>query len=189
MYSIYEEIKERITVREAVERYHIGELDKNNRMLCIFHQDSNPSMSLKENYFHCFSCGAHGSVIDIVMKHFGITDKEAVKMLASDFGLSSEAYKGRTALHQEAEHYTKSDYNTIENEVFKLLISLKDHIRKDYEQHKPKSEADAPSQEFIKVCSHRDKIDYYLEVLVKADEKEKADILLQIADEMKEGKL
>ncbi|MEW6214913.1 MAG: CHC2 zinc finger domain-containing protein [Nitrospirota bacterium] len=51
--------------------------------LCPFHDDHNPSMGIKNNYYHCFGCGAKGDVISFVMKRDGLSFKDAVKMLSS----------------------------------------------------------------------------------------------------------
>ena len=49
--------------------------------ICPFHNDKNPSMSIKNNFYYCFSCHAHGDVIDFVMKTKGLDFKSAVKSL------------------------------------------------------------------------------------------------------------
>jgi len=50
---------------------------------CPFHDDRTPSFVVfkKENTFHCFGCGAHGDVIDFVMRREGVPFREAVKRL------------------------------------------------------------------------------------------------------------
>jgi len=55
---------------------------------CPFHDDSTPSLSVDpiKNVFHCFGCGAAGSVIDFVMKKDGLTFREATDKLLVDGG-------------------------------------------------------------------------------------------------------
>lgn len=48
---------------------------------CPFHDDKNPSMSIKNNRFKCFSCQRSGDVIDLYMETRGISFLEAVKEL------------------------------------------------------------------------------------------------------------
>ena len=48
---------------------------------CLFHADKNPSMHIYKTTYHCFTCQAHGTTIDIVMKLQGKTFKEAVNLL------------------------------------------------------------------------------------------------------------
>lgn len=51
---------------------------------CVFHNEKTPSMkvSFNENRVHCFSCGFHGDVLDLVMKLEGITLWQAIKKLS-----------------------------------------------------------------------------------------------------------
>ena len=72
--------------RTAIEnalRYPIDRLIKVSRgmALCPFHNDRNPSMDVRKNFYYCYTCQAHGSVIDLVMKRDGKTFKEAVQSL------------------------------------------------------------------------------------------------------------
>jgi DNA primase catalytic core len=50
---------------------------------CPFHEDRRPSLHISptKNLFHCFGCGAAGSVIDFVMKRDGLTQPEAIDWL------------------------------------------------------------------------------------------------------------
>ena len=61
----------------------VVKVNKNYFALCIFHQDKHPSMYCKRNFFHCFSCGASGSVIDLYMKLHNIDFSAAVEFLCS----------------------------------------------------------------------------------------------------------
>ena len=49
--------------------------------LCIFHEDRRPSMYVKNNFVHCFSCGKTADTIDVYRKLHGTTFPEAVKAL------------------------------------------------------------------------------------------------------------
>lgn len=52
-------------------------------LLCPFHQEKTPSMviSPKKNLYHCFGCGAAGSVVDWMMKTEGFSLPKAVLRL------------------------------------------------------------------------------------------------------------
>lgn len=65
--------------------YPITELVKSNRgtALCPFHSDKHPSMDVRKNFYHCYSCGASGDIIDFVMKRDGLSFKAAVHRLAT----------------------------------------------------------------------------------------------------------
>ncbi len=49
--------------------------------LCPFHNDTKPSMYVKNNFYYCFTCGARGDIIDYVMKTENLTFYQAIKRL------------------------------------------------------------------------------------------------------------
>lgn len=52
-----------------------------NKTLCLFHTDSKPSMHIYPNSYYCFSCGAQGDTIALVMKVYNRSFTSAVKFL------------------------------------------------------------------------------------------------------------
>ena len=56
--------------------------------LCPFHREKTPSFHVTpaKNLFHCFGCGAAGSVIDFVMKKDGLTKQQAIDWLVRQSG-------------------------------------------------------------------------------------------------------
>ena len=56
--------------------------------LCPFHREKTPSFHVTpaKNLFHCFGCGAAGSVIDFVMKKDGLTKQQAIDWLVKHSG-------------------------------------------------------------------------------------------------------
>lgn len=52
-----------------------------NKTLCLFHADSQPSMQIYSTTYHCYSCNAHGTIIDIIMKLKNCSFTQAVKFL------------------------------------------------------------------------------------------------------------
>ena len=52
--------------------------------LCPFHQEKTPSftVSQEKQFYHCFGCGAHGSAVNFLMQHRGLTFTEAIEELA-----------------------------------------------------------------------------------------------------------
>ena len=57
--------------------------------LCPFHDEKTPSFTVNDikGFYHCFGCGAHGSIFDFVMKTDGLEFPEAVEILATEAGL------------------------------------------------------------------------------------------------------
>ena len=71
----------------------------------VFHDESTPSLSVSEekNLYHCFGCGAAGSVLDWVMKTQDVSLPHAVQMLRNDAPLENMEKVGVTRSH--AQHY------------------------------------------------------------------------------------
>ena len=82
--SIYEQLKQTVTTRQAAERYGLP-VNRSGMTKCPFHEDHNPSMKVDAR-FYCFGCHASGDVIDFTSKLFGIGLKDAAEKLAEDFG-------------------------------------------------------------------------------------------------------
>lgn len=61
--------------------------------LCPFHDEKEPSFHVTpaKNLFHCFGCGAAGSVIDFVMRKDGLTFRQAVDKLLTETGVVQRA--------------------------------------------------------------------------------------------------
>lgn len=56
--------------------------------LCPFHGEKTPSFHVYDDHYHCFGCGAHGSVIDFVMQAEKVGFPEAVERLAAQAGMT-----------------------------------------------------------------------------------------------------
>lgn len=49
--------------------------------LCPFHNEKNPSMDVRKNFYYCYGCGETGDVIDLMMKMEHLTFHQAVERL------------------------------------------------------------------------------------------------------------
>lgn len=56
---------------------------KGKNVSCPWHPDKSPSMSLRNNRFHCFQCGARGDAIEFYMKINSVDFVTAVKRLTA----------------------------------------------------------------------------------------------------------
>ncbi|MBL94781.1 MAG: DNA primase [Magnetovibrio sp.] len=85
-----DELKFRVGLVSTVSKYlKISRKGKEHQGLCPFHKEKTPSFTVNENkgFYHCFGCGAHGSIFDFVMEIDGITFPEAVEKLAHQAGM------------------------------------------------------------------------------------------------------
>lgn len=62
---------------------------KDYQGLCPFHNEKTPSFTVSQvkQFYHCFGCGANGSVIGFVMDHNHLDFVETIKDLASKAGM------------------------------------------------------------------------------------------------------
>lgn len=86
---LFETIKETVTVEQAAEYYGM-KIGRNNMICCPFHNDHHPSMKLNTTYYYCFGCGATGDVIQFVANLFELSNYEAAKKIAVDFGITPD---------------------------------------------------------------------------------------------------
>src|SRR3954462_2619302 len=77
--------------------------------LCPFHGEKTPSFHVnrEKGFFHCFGCGVGGDVIKFVELHEKASFTDAVRMLATRFGLAipvapEDAGGGTTTAEREA---------------------------------------------------------------------------------------
>jgi len=85
-----DELKTRVSVVEVVGKsVKLVRKGRDYWACCPFHNEKTPSFSVSDEkgFYHCFSCGAHGSAIDFVMNTQGMSFPEAVKYLADQAGL------------------------------------------------------------------------------------------------------
>ncbi len=88
--ELIERIKAEVSVRALAERagVELKAHGENLLGLCVFHEDGktpNLVVTPSTNLFHCFACGAAGSVIDWVMKTEGVSFRAAVEILLTEF--------------------------------------------------------------------------------------------------------
>src|SRR5918994_3547630 len=94
--SIVELISDHVTLKKAG-RNHIG--------LCPFHSEKTPSFTVNDEkgIFHCFGCGAGGSVFDFLMRYDQLSFPEAVERVAKRYGITLEQAERATGAAGERE--------------------------------------------------------------------------------------
>ena len=79
------------------ERVPLKKSGANYMACCPFHKEKTPSFSVSpsKQFYHCFSCGAHGSAIGFLMEQQGMSFPDAVQYLADRAGMTVPREKGR----------------------------------------------------------------------------------------------
>ena len=79
-------IKNQIDLQSVMECYGM-QFDRIGKALCPFHSDNHPSLSIKNERYKCWACGASGDVFDFVQNLYGDSFQEAIERINKDFGL------------------------------------------------------------------------------------------------------
>lgn len=117
-----DELRSRINVSDIVgKRVRLTRAGREFKACCPFHNEKSPSFYVNDDkqFYHCFGCGAHGSIIDFVMRHDNLSFPEAVETLASQAGMQvpksapediekAEKQKNLFTLMEEATKYMES---------------------------------------------------------------------------------
>lgn len=85
-----DELRARITLSDVIRKHvRLTRAGREFKGCCPFHNEKTPSFYVNDDkqFYHCFGCGAHGSVIDYVMRHDNLSFPESVETLAAMAGL------------------------------------------------------------------------------------------------------
>ena len=86
--DVIERLKTGVSLLSLVESqgYRPQKKGKDYVIRCPFHEEDTPSLIITphKNLFHCFGCGAAGTVIDWVMKTQGVSFRHAAEILRDD---------------------------------------------------------------------------------------------------------
>ncbi len=86
-----EEVRTRADIVEIVGAHvRLRRAGRNFVGLCPFHNEKTPSFSVnaERGFFHCFGCGAGGSIFNFIMRVEGLTFPEAVRSLAKKYAVT-----------------------------------------------------------------------------------------------------
>ena len=92
MSRIAEEIKERVTIPDALNHYGY-KAGRGNRIPCPIHNGKDPNFAFTEHVYHCWTCGAKGDVIRLVEELFDLNFQQAIMKMNADFRLGLSAKK------------------------------------------------------------------------------------------------
>ena len=168
--SVFEVVKQSVTVREAAEMYGIA-VGRGGMACCPFHDDRHPSMKLNEDYFYCFGCGATGDVIDFTARLYDLSPKEAAEKLALDFGLSydSKAPPGEVYVRQKSEAQARKEKR---EHAWRVLTDYYHLLRKWETDYSPKTPDEDPHPRFMEAIQKKDYMGYLLDIFLDSSTEE-----------------
>lgn len=123
--SIFDEVKSQLNIQTVIEHYGF-KVNRAHQFVCPFHNDHKPSASIKNDYFHCFVCGAGGDLITFTARYLNLHNIEAARELVRVFGLNIDI---STAEERKAQYIAERKRKTeVSNQS-----SLRDKFAKDKE--------------------------------------------------------
>ena len=169
--SVFEVVKQSVTVREAAELYGI-EVNRGGMACCPFHDDRHPSLKLNEDYFYCFGCAATGDVIDFTARLYNLTAKEAAEKLAQDFGLAydSKAPIRRNYVRQKSDVQMRKEKR---EHAWRVLADYYHLLRKWETDYSPRTPDEAPHPRFLEAVQKKDYMAYLLDTFLDSSTEER----------------
>ena len=133
--NIFNEVKQSLNIRQVVE-YYGYRINRAGKFICPFHNDTNPSASIKNDYFNCFVCGAGGDVIAFTARLFGLKNIDACKKLIADFGLNiaTEQQDQKSRLQADRER-VRREAEQKKREELEALVQRTGQILADYHRY------------------------------------------------------
>lgn len=167
--NLYDQLKSNLTPRCVTERYgppiHRGEM-----ICCPFHDDKTPSMKLYDDHFYCFGCQKSGDVIDLAAQFFGLTNHEAAKRLAADFGITDEFSTQfvRTTTYEHSRQFRED-----EQECYLALLGYLKLLELWEQKYSPTSQISTPDPRFIEACQMKSYVEYLCDIFIKGNTEER----------------
>lgn len=186
--NVFGTVKTSINTREAAEHYGI-EVNRYGKALCPFHNDRHPSMVVYDDHYHCFACGEHGDVIDLVANLYGLPVLDAANKLAFDFGISQD--KPPTKEMQEQLNRKSEAQQLRENEklCFSALLAYMKLLQEWKTLYAPRSPEDEPDDRFVQASHNLDYVEYLVDLLIMGDSYERTEIINMMLTDGKLTKL
>ncbi len=98
--SFIDDLVSRADIVEVIDAHvPLKKAGREYKACCPFHDEKTPSftVSAEKQFYHCFGCGAHGTVIGFLMNYRHLEFVEAVESLAQRLGLEVPREGGESA--------------------------------------------------------------------------------------------
>ena len=120
----------RVDIVDVVDsRVPLKKAGKEYKACCPFHDEKTPSftVSQQKQFYHCFGCGAHGTVIGFLMEYERLSFVEAIKDLANRLGIE---------VPREGEKDAKGPVRRpVDNNHYALLEKVSQYYRHQLKHH------------------------------------------------------
>lgn len=173
--NVFETVKTSVNTREAAEHYGI-EVNRYGKALCPFHNDQHPSMVVYDDHYHCFACGEHGDVIDLVASLYGLPVYDAANKLAYDFGISQDKPPAKEMAEKRNRKREAQRLRENEKLCFSALLAYMKLLQEWKQRYAPKTPDEKWHPHFMEACDRLDYVEYLVDTLIGGDSYERTEI-------------
>lgn len=173
--NVFETVKTSVNTREAAEHYGI-EVNRYGKALCPFHNDRHPSMVVYDDHYHCFACGEHGDVIDLVASLYGLPVYDAANKLAYDFGISQDKPPAKEMAEKRNRKSEAQRLRENEKLCFSALLAYMKLLQEWKQRYAPKTPDEKWHPHFMEACDRLDYVEYLVDTLIGGDSYERTEI-------------
>lgn len=165
-------IKERLTMREVLERYGFS---AKRRIPCPLHNGKKDNFEIKGNNWRCYSRCGSGDIISFVQKLFGLSFQDTLRKIDADFGLNiygnhSFEELRRSHYHQQAlqikREREKREREKAENDYWAAFDEWK-RLDDNHRLYRPKTPDEELHPLFVESFQKLDHQKYVLECAEK----------------------
>lgn len=129
------------------------ETDRKGKARCIFHDDKHASMHIyADGGFKCFSCNAHGDVIDLACQLYSVNFNDACRILAEQNGIQpsqDDAFRHKLD-EQRRQRQEHADRVEKLRAVYFGTVQLFRHAESEVSRYAPDSPDTMPSEQFFR---------------------------------------
>ena len=149
------EIRNSLDTQEVFSNYGLRP-NRSGFVCCFSHNERTPSMKVYKGNggYHCFGCGAHGSIIDFVMQYFGLNFQDAIAKINTDFSLGLpigeriSLRQRREMEHRQRERQEERNREQRERERLEGEYWAAFDVWKQYDKNKREYAPKSPSEDF-----------------------------------------
>ena len=171
--SIFTDVKTRLDLIDVAQYYGI-QMNRGSFTNCLYHEDGTPSMKLYDDHFHCYGCGEHGDMIDLVGRLFSLSPFHAAQKLSRDFGITvSENHTAAVVMAKPV----MCSYKERENLVFVILNEYCRFLEECREKYMPRSPDDEPHPLFVESLHNYGRYNYYRDIFITGSKKERIEFI------------
>ena len=144
-------IKRVVSCRELLALNGI-ETDRKGKARCIFHDDKHASMHIYSSGFKCFSCNAHGDVIDLACQLYSVSFNDACRILAEQNGIAPSQSDEWRRIRAEQDRKRREHADRVEKlrSVYFGTVQLFRYAESEVSRYAPDSPDTMPTERFFR---------------------------------------